>query len=205
MKRIISTFERYKYLIVISLCSALIVVLLQTVVNSVFSPGTQDLQNIYLEQASGEIIPNTKSQTTNQLVSTLQAHELSEFQTNGQYEDKLASQVVKRVDVQLERLFVDLDGSTDPQAHNIGENVRMTLGSAVDVETSLCTASDQNRQSCTMYLVDKSGHSIPFIVRLLSANGSTRESAINVRREDITESYSSIFSGQPIELNIRAM
>ena len=205
MKRIISTFERYKYLIVISLCSALIVVLLQTVVNSVFSPGTQDLQNIYLEQASGEIIPNTKSQTTNQLVSTLQAHELSEFQTNGQYEDKLASQVVKRVDVQLERLFVDLDESTDPQAHNIGENVRMTLGSAVDVETSLCTAADQNRQSCTMYLVDKSGHSIPFIVRLLSANGSTRESAINVRREDITESYSSIFSGQPIELNIRAM
>ncbi len=205
MKRIISTFERYKYLIVISLCSALIVVLLQTVVNSVFSPGTQDLQNIYLEQASGEIIPNTKSQTTNQLVSTLQAHELSEFQTNGQYEDKLASQVVKRVDVQLERLFVDLDGSTDPQARGNGENVRMTLGSGVDMETSLCTAADQNRQSCTMYLVDKSGHSIPFIVRLLSTNGSSRQSAINVRREDVTESYSSIFSGQPIELNIRAM
>ena len=204
MKRIISTFERYKYLIVISLCSALIVVLLQTVVNSVFSPGTQDLQNIYLEQASGEIIPNTKSQTTNQLVSTLQAHELSEFQTNGQYEDKLALQVVKRVDVQLERLFVDLDESTDPQAHNIGENVRMTLGSAVDVETSLCTASDQNRQSCTMYLVDKSGHSIPFIVRLLSTSNS-KQSAINVRREDATDRYSGIFSGQPIELDIRAM
>jgi hypothetical protein len=178
---------------------------LQTVVNSVFSPGTQDLQNIYLEQASGEIIPNTKSQTTNQLVSTLQAHELSEFQTNGQYEDKLASQVVKRVDIQLERLFVDLDGSTDPQTHNIGESVRMSLGSAVDIETSLCTAADQNRQSCTMYLVDKSGHSIPFIVRLLSANGSTRQSAINVRREDVTESYSGIFSGLPIELDIRAM
>lgn len=204
MKRTISIFERYKYLIVISLCSALIVVLLQTVVNSIFSPGTQDLQNIYLEQASGEIIPNTKSQTTNQLVSTLQAHELSEFQTNGQYEDKLASRVVKRVDVQLERLFVDLDGSTDPQAHNIGENVIMSLGSAVDMETSLCTAADQNRQSCTMYLVDKSGHSIPFIVRLLSTSNS-RQSAINVRREDATESYSGIFSGQPIELDIRAM
>jgi hypothetical protein len=180
-------------------------VLLQTVVNSVFSPDTQDLQNIYLEQASGEIISNTKSQTTNQLVSTLQAHELSEFQTNGQYEDKLASQVVKRVDVQLEKLLVDLDESTDPQTQGNGESVRMTLGSAVDVETSLCTAADQNRQSCTMYLVDKSGHSIPFIVRLLSANGSSRQSAISIRREDATESYSSIFSGQPIELDIRVM
>ena len=204
MKRTISIFERYKYLIVISLCSALIVVLLQTVVNSIFSPGTQDLQNIYLEQASGEIIPNTKSQTTNQLVSTLQAHELSEFQTNGQYEDKLASQVVKRVDVQIERLFVDLDGSTDPQAHNIGESVRMTLGSAVDVEASLCTAAGQNRQSCTIYLVDKSGHSIPILVRLLTTSNS-RQSAIHVKREDTTEKYPSVFSAQPIELDIRIM
>jgi hypothetical protein len=178
---------------------------LQTVVNNVFSPRTQDLQNIYLEQASGEIIPNTRNQITNQLISTLQDHELREFQANGQYEDVGVSQVIKSIDVQLEKLLVDLDESTDPHAQDNGENVIMTLGSAVDVETSLCTAADQNRQSCIMYLVDKSGHSIPCIVRLLSANGSSRQSAINVRREDTTESYSSIFSGQPIELDIRIM
>lgn len=204
MKNIISSFHRYKYLLILSISSALIVVVLQTIVNSVFSPHTSNLQNIYLEQATGEIVPITQKQIANQLVSTLQAHELTEFEANGQYEDKLASQEIRRIDIQLEKLLVVLDESTDPQVHILEENVIVSLGNTVDVEISLCTKADQNRQSCTIYLVDKSGHSIPINVRLLSTNNS-KKSAINIRQGDITERYPGIFSGQPIELDIRVI
>ncbi len=204
MKNIVTSFHRYKYLLALSISSALIVVLLQTIVNSFFSPRSQNLQNIYLEQATGEIVPITKKQIANQLVSTLQAHELTEFQANGQYEDKLASQAIKRIDIQLEKLLVVLDESTDPQMHSLGENVIMSLGNTVDVEISLCTKADQNRQSCTIYLVDKSGHSIPIAIGLLSTNNS-KQSAINLRQGDTTEKYPGIFSGQPIELDIRVI
>lgn len=204
MKRILASFHRYKYLFALSLCSALIVVILQTLVNTIFSTSSQDLQNIQLEEATGEIIPITDLQTTNQLKSTLQANELKEFLANGQYEDKLPSQDIKRIDVQFEKLLVVLDGSNNSQTNIDGENVMMNVKSTVDVDTSLCTTEGQKKQSCTTYLVDKSGHSIPVMVTFLDSIGSA-PSAINIRMKTDTERYSGIFAGQPLGLDIRVM
>jgi hypothetical protein len=172
---------------------------------NLFPITTETSQIPALDTAVGEIIPITQEQSMKQLKSTLQEDALVEFQTNGQYEDTQASKQVKRMEVSLEKLFVSLDDVASAlESTGTGQRVHMKLTNNQDADISICTQDNYPQKSCTLYLVSKSGQSIPVTV-VMSSTGQNGESIITLKQSAGAGEDSNIYTAKPIALDIRAI
>jgi hypothetical protein len=205
MNRIGEIVHRNAHLIVLSVCSALLVVILQFVMTNLFPPAGDNVQVPSLDTAVGEIIPITQEASPKQLVSTLREDELKEFQANGQYEDKQAASSVKPVEVSLDRLFVSLDDQPSyPGVKDAGNTVHIKLPNDQSSDVSICPQDKYFQKSCTMYLVNKSGRSIPVSVGMTDT-GDSGVFIMTLRRSADEGEDSSIYTAKPIELTIRTI
>ncbi|MBP6993826.1 hypothetical protein KBB12_01115 [Candidatus Woesebacteria bacterium] len=203
MKKLTDSLQRYRYLLLISLCSALFVVIIQSVVTRLFSQATPSSQGIFLEDAVGEILLKAPSASNAPLISTLSDAELQLFQTGDVFEDASITETTGAIKLSLEKLLVSLDNSTIDTKSGVrvgDESISIKLNTDVDAYVVLCPGTNQPQNRCETYLVNKSGQSIPVTITIDSL-----PSNIDIRTNTSEDSSPSIFKNKPVTLDIRAI
>lgn len=204
MKKAYIYFRKYGYLLALSVGSALLVVVLQYITGKVFPSPQQEFSNIRLEKATGQIISRSQNPLNDQFVSTLTETQITKFQKVGLYEDMEIQTSHKSMGIRIESLLVSLDQIVP--ITNIGQNppvISYKLSENTHIKTALCDDENTSRQSCTIYLVAKSGQSIPVYIKMQDPEKG-REGIIIVETEHREMTSSGIFTGKPIAINLQA-
>jgi hypothetical protein len=106
------------------------------------------------------------------------------------------------MEVSLEKLFVSLDDVASAlESTGTGQRVHMKLTNNQDADISICTQDNYPQKSCTLYLVSKSGQSIPVTV-VMSSTGQNGESIITLKQSAGAGEDSNIYTAKPIALDI---
>ena len=201
MKNLIESLKKYRYLLVISLCSAFFVVVIQFVVTRLFPQTTVSLQGVFLEDAVGEILPKASSADSTQLISTLNDMELQMFQAQGIFEDTSIAKSTSKVELNLAKLLISLDTTTTvPGVVSNDGSISIKLNNEIDVDTVLCPGMGQRKNSCETYLVNKFGQSIPVTITMDSV-----PSVVHIRLKKNEVPSASIYQSKPVSLDIRVI
>jgi hypothetical protein len=200
MKGIMDEFKKYKYLLVLSISSALFVVAMQTLVGVYFSRSTDEDRDLYLEDAVGEIIPLNQGSQSPQIVSTLSSDQLKEFNDTGQIEDMHIAQDIPSTTINIEKLLLSLDN----QSMSVENQEKLTsIQIQHDTHTyiNLCSADFEIKKSCDVYLVDKSGQSIPVAVSKTDSSSGIA-SIINIQTHFEEDLVYGVFTAKPVKIGI---
>jgi len=203
MKGILDEFRKYKYLLVLSVSSALFVVAMQTLVGIYLSRGNDEAPETYLESAVGEIIPLSKETQSAQIVSTLSTDQLKEFNDRGQVEDDRIVRDISSTAINMEKLLVSLD-SQSKLTEKSDEVDAIHIQHDIYTNISLCPMESGIQKSCEGYLVDKSGRSIPVSMRMTDTRSKT-SSVITIQKLSETDSLFGVFTAKPVQLGITIM
>lgn len=204
MKQILDTLQQHKATFVVSLFSAIVAVILQLTITSLISnDASNDMQNIYLEDAKGFImVPDNNTNVVTQGSNILQDEQLAVLQVERVVEDERVKAHIPKQEFKITNLVVGLDakGSTGT-TENMTKNIAMQIPNT-NHSLSLCGDSNRSNTSCTTYLVNKAAQSIPVQVNLVGGQ-VVSETAMNIQYPQETLTYTGSFIGKPVELDIR--
>lgn len=206
MRQIISLIHNHKATFIISLLSAILAVTIQLVLTAIVSRDTSDnMRDIYLEDATGFIVSRDERAVATQGSNILQQDDLTLFRTGQIVEDTIVKKEVKQQEFMISNLITPLDTKgTIIDGNKVEKNLKMRLVNSANINMSVCENLGQTGKSCTEYLTNKSAQSIPVDIRLV-LSPITGESSLNVRYPAETISYPGSFSGEAVELDIRPL
>lgn len=205
MKVIISLFRRHSTTIMISLLSALLVVVFQIVLTTLqFSKNPSNDQGISIESGEGKLVMGGTGYKPEVLSSIIPDDEIRQFLETGQYKDISVPPNTNRLNLGLDRLIVPLVSRTDSASREPDRQTEthLTMSNWRDYSPRLCESKQGSTASCTMYLVSKSGQ-VEEVHIILARDMVGGKALISLELPQTAGDSSALFAETPLELHIR--